>query len=295
MTRTTSQTTPVESGRPNAWINSIRNADWYDRIAWMTLFVVLLVAHTVFYQVFAGACLIAATIWRSARRSPWIWLTIVAVFTPRLLLDWYDNEDHVYLTIYWCTALALGSWGPDTRQVIAWNARLLVGLAFLFATAWKLASPAFYDGSLCTYKLLYDYRFRTVMTEPLCGLSSQDVDVNQTAMISLTQTGSRLDEVSLEYPDRVIWLAKFLAGWTILIEGTLAVVFLLPPTWVRSFYRHTMLIVFSLTTYLVVPVLGFGLLFMTMGYAQTSENEARFRRAYLATSWLLLLRFGLIA
>ena len=266
-----------------------------DLVAFMTLFVVLLVAHSTGYQILAVTCILAACVSRAARHQPWMWFAICFAFLPRLVFDWYHNEDHVYLTIYWCAAFGLSRCGNNKDEVMACNARLLIGLAFAFAALWKISMPSFYDGSLCTYKLLHDYRFRKVITQPLCGLTDDQVAANHTAMVSLTQTGSPLNAVSLEYPDTVVWIGNGLAWWTILIESGLGIAFLLPPGWIPSAVRNGSLLAFALTTYLVVPVLGFALLFMTLGIAQTSSSESRTRLAYLATSWLLLMRFAIVA
>ena len=82
-----------------------------------------------------------------------------------------------------------------------------------------------------------------------------------------------------------------MAVWTIVIEGAIAVLFLAPARWIKSQLRNGSLLVFTITTYLVVPVVGFGLLFATMGIAQTHARESRTRAAYLGISMLVLLRY----
>ena len=101
------------------WIVADETADWQtvDLVAYLTLCVVLVVAHTPSYQILAAVCIVVATCSKRARRSPWMWFSIVAAFAPRLITDWYHNEDHVYLTIYWCAALGLSLW-KNLRQIL---------------------------------------------------------------------------------------------------------------------------------------------------------------------------------
>ena len=73
-----------------------------------------------------------------------------------------------------------------------------------------------------------------------------------------------------------------LSYWTILIEGLVAASFLLKMS--RWLYqkRDWILIGFVITTYAVIPVLGFGALLMVMGLIQAKSN-------FIARTYLGLL------
>jgi len=82
--------------------------------------------------------------------------------------------------------------------------------------------------------------------------------------------------------------------WTIIAEGALAVLFLWP--WqhvVVRRLRNIGLMLFALSLYLIVPVLGFGNLFMVMGLAQCRPEERKTRTAFIAASVLFLAVFAI--
>ena len=168
------------------------------------------------------------------------------------------------------------------------NARLLIGIAFGFAVFWKVISPEFYDGSVMEYKLLYDFRFRNAVAKPICGMTEAEKQHNLNALKAILSTGSDETNVQLEYPDSISTMATFLTWWTIAIEFALAVAFLLPIRWSISVLRNGLLILFAISTYLIVPVLGFGNLFMVMGIAQCERNEWRTKIAYTLSFVLLV-------
>jgi hypothetical protein len=90
----------------------------------------------------------------------------------------------------------------------------------------------------------------------------------------------------------VAWLAKFLTWWTVLIEGMLGTLFLLPASKKTSWLRNATLILFAITTYSVAPVRGFGWMLMLLGLAQTEPEERTFRWGYLGA--LLLIQAYMI-
>ena len=127
----TLDTGPEGSSRPEPSL--LETIATFDLVAGMTLFVVLMVAHTPVYQTLTLAAAVAAACSPRLRNTPWLWLGLSLAFAPRLIFDWYHNEDHVYLAIYWCTAVGLSRYGLPSNEVLKTNARRLVGLAFLFA------------------------------------------------------------------------------------------------------------------------------------------------------------------
>jgi hypothetical protein len=258
-------------------------------IAISTAVVLLLISHSWFYKLLSLAVLVVVLLSPGARVQPWMWLAVCIAWLPKLVFNWCRNEDHVYLTIYWCLALGLAYAGKDPLRVLAWNARLLIGLTFALAVFWKIAMPDFRDGELLHYKLLFDYRLRQSIAENLGGLTNEQTRINLQRLRSIRTTGSHVESVQLEYPDRLSFVAMTMTWWTIAIEGILAFLFLGPDRWHLSRVRNVPLIVFGLSTYLIVPVLGFGSLFMTMGFAQCRANEHKTRLAYVGAQMVLLL------
>jgi hypothetical protein len=207
----------------------------------------------------------------------------------RQLATWHTVDDHIIVTTYWCGALAAGLGARSARSTIAASARLLVGGVFALAVAWKLGSGEFLDGRFFRYSLLFDERFDTV-ARWVGGTTSAEHAGNIDAVGDLVA----LDEVgpaaALAEGPRNVPLARLFTAWGVLIEGAVAVAFLLPLRRRLEWVRHATLLAFAGTTYLVVPIGGFGLLLMLLGSAQASWE--RLRMAYVWCGLALLVWAG---
>jgi hypothetical protein len=71
------------------------------------------------------------------------------------------------------------------------------------------------------------------------------------------------------------------ATWgAVLLEGTVALTFLWAGAGLRG-VRHAALLTFTVLTYALAPVPGFGWLLLAMGLCDTHPGEGRLRAAYL--------------
>ena len=161
----------------------------------------------------------------------------------------------------------------------------MIGLCFAIGFVWKIISSEFFESSLFHFKLLFDFRFEEMVTQPIGGLSSLASQENLDAYqkIRMSAPGS---EVSLHIPQRVTWLAYAMTVWTIIIEGAISWAFLFSGKLAER-SRDLILMFFMLSTYFVVPVMGFASVFTAMGVAQTRSN--RMRIAYLVTHGILFV------
>jgi len=211
-------------------------------------------------------------------RSPWLWAALFVAIGLRQAATWHQVDDHIIVTTYWCGAVALGLTARDPRRTLAASARLLVGAVFAFAAAWKLRSGEFVDGSFFRYSLLFDDRFETVAriaggtthamrTANLDGLNALAVDPDGGGWQQL-QEGTRN-----------VAVAQAFTWWGLVVESAVAVAFLVPLRRRWEGLRVAALVAFAGTTYLVVPVGGFGTLLLVLGAAQASSD--RLRVAYL--------------
>ena len=276
----------------NRLTNFVAGADPFSIIGLLTCLVLLFNSHGQWFALLAVVALAALSLRPSLRRNPIFWLLLVLIWIPRLVIDWRNNEDHIFFGIYWCMALSLAFWGDKPAEAIRFNARCLIGLSFLIATIWKLISPQFYEGELFHYKLLQDHRFRAMVTTTIGGLDIAADAQNAQAIKDLKSGASYYDEVSLKYPVQVSWIAYVMTYWTILIEGALGLLFLLGTSKLLNLVRNGLLMIFAITTYAIVPVLGFGVLFMTMGFANCEPNENRTKLCYLLTTGFILCSFA---
>ncbi len=237
--------------------------------------------------VFLGVAAIGVLLPRQLRRLPlWIALTVLAAL--RVLLNWPMADNHAYLLCYWCLAVVLALVSHDTRACLAFNGRLLVGLAFALATLWKvLLSADYLDGRFFRVLMLTDPRFAGFarlagglapdLLESLRGFVTQHVDGQFVAGFDAPQE-----------PARFLWLAHCMTWWTVLLEGAVAVVFLWPLERGVSRGRDALLLLFCVTTYAVAPIEGFGWLLIAMGVAQCAPERRRTRLLYLAVFALIL-------
>lgn len=278
------ETRPDDERRPaSSWWAT------YDLVATMTCLLVIVYAEREwFIRTPTLALGVAGVLHRPLARRAAYWFAMAAVLAVGHLFLWDRIDNHKYLMTYWCLALAVSFLTPHPLRTIAVNARLLIGLCFLFAAVWKLASPEFRDGAFFQYALLTDARFRGV-ADFIGGVSTSLATGNTTAIDSLRRFGGALDAVPLHSSQRIEWMARFMAAWTILVEGAVAVTFLWPEGKGVSKVRDFVLIGFLITTYPITSVVGFGWLLVAMGLAQSTRTFAPVRPLYVLTFLVLPL------
>ncbi len=219
------------------------------------------------------------------------WVATVGCALP-VFADWTGVDNHAFLRVYWMLAIAISA-NLDPKRggaCLAGNARALVGLAFLFAFAWKaLLSPDFLDGSYLRFTFLTDSRF-SEWSEWTSGLAPEDQRLNRILVREWLAGGEGAvwgrDFVE---PPRLAQVARLSALWTLAIEAAIAIGFLWPRRLPGGAWRHVALIVFAVSTYAVATVDVFGWLLCAMGLAQCEEERSRTRIAYLATFFLIFL------
>jgi hypothetical protein len=218
---------------------------------------------------------------------PALWLGLTALTSWRVVSDWPLADNHAYLLAYWCLAIALARLSSDPLRALAWNGRALVGLAFAFATLWKLLSPDFLDGRFFRVALIEDPRLAP-FARGVGGLSDDELGERR-AYLGLHVDGPAygLPEAPPE-PRQLFEAARAATFATLALEAAVAVAFL-ARLGRRAWLRDALLLLFCATTYAVAPVVSFGWLLLAMGVAQTPPEAKRTRLAYLAVYGLLLL------
>lgn len=276
-------------------IQHVTSRDRLDIVPQMTL-LLLLLFNLNYYGEFSLFLLILATlpvIFPVLFRSEIFWFIAGIGQTVHILSSYFLVDDHKYLLAYWCLVLWLTFKAPAAKRIaiLSFNARVLTGLVMLFAVAWKsLISSHYVSGTFFYFRLMTDFRFAPLLAmlgfQP--GLRPEE---NHIALDLLTQsvhTGVPFTEIALYPSDQVLWLAHFFTWSTVLLEGALAFTFLTnlgPPR-----LKHYLLQIFILVTYAVVPVIGFGWLFIAMGIAQCPPEWRHIRLIYVVLFVLLLWR-----
>ena len=220
-------------------------------------------------------------LWPGALRSPLLWLMLTTILAAGVYVQRFTIDNHQYLMVYWCGAIALTIDGADPNALKR-NARLLVGLAFAFAAAWKWLSPEFVRGDFLEYEMLCDPRFAG-FTELVTGLSRHALEGNRIAMHGLKAAVATQTTATLATVPAVAVIADAMTWSTLLLESWIAVAFLLPRAGVLERYRDVPLLCFLLTTYAVATVPGFAYVLLVMGFVQCDRRRWWIPAGYLAT------------
>lgn len=223
---------------------------------------------------------------RSLYQRSWYWFLLGVLVLSTTIQHWYSSDNHKYLIGYLCLALAGSTLAKDIVQrneMLATNARWLLFLCMAFATAWKLMSPTYLDSSFFHFTLLTDDRFAYVARWVGMAEADELLD-NEELEDELTDKYTRrrdTSSVQLHTNDTIRLLAQVFTWWTVLIEGVVAVSFLLPTRRWSVYLRQSLLLLFAVTTYSVATVKGFGWTLMILGLAQCPDDMKRFRAAFL--------------
>ena len=229
------------------------------------------------------ALAVLGLLWREGWRSPALWWALALLTGARVLLDWPLADNHAYLLVYWCLALALGVREP---ALLARNARLLIGLCFALAAWQKWSSADYRNDVFFLTTFLLDERFENLAV--LSGLSYEQIDLAREYLEADPRLPSRA--FPFELPLGLWLMARFSTVWNLAEQSLVALSFLVPPGSRLRRLRDPILLVFCLCTYAIAPVVGFGWILLAMGVAQ-AEVSHRLRRAYLAT-FVVLIFYG---
>ncbi len=261
----------------------------FELVAAMTLVLLLMFTVSVWYmQVGVLGLSVLAVLHRPlVRRAPF-WFAVTAILAVGHAQGWFQIDNHKYLITYWCFALGLSRLADDPARFLALNARLLIGLAFLFAVVWKVLSKDYLSGAFFEATLLQDARFSGV-AEVLGGVSAAGLQENLQAMRSLIAFGDPGAGLAMHTGPRIAALAQFMTWWTIGIEALVAACFLWPHGRGLSRWRDPALFAFIVTTYPLAPVVGFAWVLTAMATAQCSERPFRYWPVLYTAAFLIVM------
>ena len=225
---------------------------------------------------------------RRLLHRPAYWFALTALLVANHAVLWHVTDNHKYLQTYWCVALGLSRLPGAHPAMVKLNARWLIGLCFVFATFWKLFAPEFMDGAFFRFTLLTDPRF-SGFADLAGGVPADVTAANLDALERLRRPFGDISLVRLEDSPRIAPLAAILSYWTIAVESSIALLFLLPERFRLSAARDFALLLFMFSTYPVATVVGFGRLLSLMGLAQTTNRLGVERVVYLACFLLMPL------
>lgn len=234
---------------------------------------------------------IGGVAFRQWLRQPSFWYVVATMLGTTIYINWESSDNHKYLFTYWtislCAAFTLQR--EIQEESLAHSSRWLLGLCMLLATAWKALNPHYLSGEFFEYELLADERFAH-FNAVFTGMPLSDLQAN----IQLKQWlheghlyASTVNAVQLNSYPAVKFLAAILTWWTVVIEGVLAILFLMPDNRSRAIVRNSLLLIFAASTYAVANVQGFGWMLMLLGMAQCEARDRDFRFGYIAGFMLI--------
>lgn len=210
--------------------------------------------------------------------DPRPWLGLAAVLGVAQFSEWWLLDDHLVATTYLVAAIGLSRLAQDPSRTLQLSARLIVGAIFAFAFAWKLLSSQYMELDFFRYTLLRDDRF-TPAAVIVGGAEEPVLERQRYEVAEFLIDGDVGDHLVVREGPRTEQLARLFSWWGLAIEATIAVAFLAPFRGRARLLRPVSLLTFAATTYLVVPVIGFGLLLMTLGITQVDGTH--WRRAFV--------------
>lgn len=227
-----------------------------------------------------------------SRRYATFWVVAFVLFlSSPLERTWLTLDNHEVLQVYWLGAFALSRFADRPMQTLRVTARWTLALVFLFATAWKLLSPDFLDGSAVEFLFATEPRVADVAV--VLGLQEGDqLEDNWTSLAAWHDPTRPVREVDLGVGEVVPRVSVAVAWLTVLLEGAVAVAFLLPLPPRRRWWRDLVLLAFVLATYPIAPVLPFAWLLLSLGAMQSTLPARTRNRAYTVTFLIVTFVFG---
>jgi hypothetical protein len=282
-------TTTAEVDAQRSPIERLRDADPILSLAGASLLALLFINNDDVW-IFGGLAITCVVALPRPRLlgSPWFWTGLCLAVGGRQLSTWHTLDDHTIASTYWCGAMALGLRAREREATLAASARLLIGTLFAFAAGWKLLSGQFADGTFFRYSLLFDDRFDTVAE--VVGGTTGEVRREGIDQVSQVLFGAGDATATVAEGPRNEAVASAFTWWGLLIETAVAITFLVPLRERWGWVRHATLLAFAGTTYLVVPIGGFGTLLLVLGSAMATTDRARL--AYYAGATALLVWSG---
>lgn len=271
--------------RVRGWVDVFsRSAEKFDTYALATLFIIVVYhdANELLWSLFNCLAAIGLVI-RRIRLSGLFWLVLGLTVLAQASHGWAQANNHDFLLGYWCVAIGLAALRPDPVKILARSGRLLIGLVFALAFAWKLMTPDYLSGDFFEKTILTDSRFEQFAYR-VCGLPTDLHKKNDDFHDELRSSDAVEESISLYATPQTRLISSFVTIWTLLIEGLIAFAFLVgrPRQPAGIFF----LAVFCVSTYLVAPIIGFGATLMLMACATMDATHRGWRT-------LALFLFGL--
>jgi len=206
-------------------------------------------------------------------KTYWIFITSIMFiyYVLNNLDDLIANHIHVYvfLMILGTLTVIVRSWNYDWKSFLGISAKWLIGMIFLLATVGKFLAPEFADGSFFEFIAFNDKRFEG-FTSVLLGSQSEVLSGNRQVLDALLITNQPENTVyNFKSTSLISSISLYMSYWTVIVEGLIALLFLLPDKLKLSKYRDITLLIFIITTYPIATVPGFAMSLLLLAFVQS--------------------------
>lgn len=272
--------------RRESWA-SVLSGDRFALVARLTLIVTLVNGRDSVALLLLTAAVTTVVFLDPKRlRWPWPWFGLAAAFGWSQWVEWWVVDDHVVATTYWLVALGCVCLARDTDRALRLSARVLLGTIFAVAFGWKLLSSQYVSGEFWRYTLVRDPRIEWIALH-VGGTDRADLIRGRAALAGLGEAPTAPERVEVAEGPRNRVLANVMTWWGLAVEGAIAALFLSPLGRRGQRARPVAVLVFCMTTYVLIPVVGFAGLLLTMTIAVT--DEARVRALLIGAAALLMV------
>jgi hypothetical protein len=200
----------------------------------------------------------------------------------------WSADNHNWLQWYWFVALALVNYARDSQWALALSSRLLIGGTFTLATSWKILAHDFPNGSFFEFAGGTENRMAESLNVIGFNVKS-DYNANIDSIKALASGFEAPAAFELVGADMISGFWPIMAAMTILIEGAIAILYLAPLRKTISWLRDAVMVSFCFATYLLLPVGGFGMLLVAMGFAASDLEMKRRTWVYGITMSFVML------
>ncbi|QBA63885.1 hypothetical protein [Muriicola soli] len=251
-----------------------------------------------YLNIFMPFIIVPGILFKRLRVNPFYWIVIFGFgATFYLVLDlvgYVPNHKHIFayamLSVILSLFLAQGNYN-FALNFMKGQAKYIIGFCFLFATIGKFLAPEFLNSSFFDFTNTTDPRFFG-STSFIGDIDLNLLKENEANLSRLRQTNDLGLSYELKGADSIEGFGYFLTYWTILIEGLIAISFIIPQKFYLSRIRDIFLVTFILTTYPIATVLGFATILALLGFIQSlKERPTVFSWFYLSVFLLLPLNY----
>jgi hypothetical protein len=203
------------------------------------------------------------------------WLFLTFTWGLNLSLSWRRAENHDFLFFYILVSIYLSVKKLNSKYFLQRSSRVLLAILFFVAFAQKLSSSEFHSGSFLITTYTFDSRVVNIFPR-IFGLSYPDYNTNQDAIEAMKEISGELS-FSVNQPDSFSLFGLITTYWTLFIELVIALSFI---TSVFRGFRDYILQLFIFTSYLIIPISGFGLLLCLLGLMQAPTSKHKLGYLY---------------